>query len=33
MAVKPDGNCLFSSVLAGLDIPEEYTTRLLRNEL
>ena len=33
MAVKPDGNCLFSSVLAGLDIPEEYTARLFRNEL
>ena len=33
MAVKPDGNCLFSSMLAGLDIPEEYTTRLFRNEL
>ena len=33
MAVKQNGNCLFSSVLAGLDIPEEYTTRLFRNEL
>ena len=33
MAVKPDGNCLFSSVLAGPDIPEKYKTRLFRNEL
>ena len=33
MAVKQNGNCLFSTVLAGLDIPEEYTTRLFRNEL
>ena len=33
LAVKDNGNCLFSSVLAGLDIHEEYTTRLFRNEL
>ena len=33
MAVKQNGTCLFSSVLAGLDIPEEYTTRLFRSEL
>ena len=30
---QKNGNCLFSSVLAGLDIPEDYTTRLFRNEL
>ena len=33
MAVKQNGNYLFSSVLAGLDIPEQNTTRLFRNEL
>ena len=33
MVVKQNGNCLFSSVLAELDILEEYTTRLFRNEL
>ena len=33
VAVKQNGNCLFASVLAGLDIPEEYTTRSFRDEL
>ena len=28
MAVKQNGNCLFASVLAGLDIPKEYTARI-----
>ena len=33
MAVEKDDNCLFQSIRRGLNIPKEYTTRLVRHEL